>query len=99
MTRVHKFTVAWFFLCFLVLGLLIYKDYGISWDEPIQYKYGQDNFNFVVYKNPSLLKSHEKYYGPVVEFSFVLIQNVLKLSSLRDIYFLRHLLTFFIFYV
>lgn len=93
-----KFVVISFFVTYLILGLNIYNDYGISWDEPIQYEYGQKVFKYVVHKDQKLVKDSERFYGPVVEFSFVTIEKLTKLEDLKDVYLQRHLLTFLIFY-
>ena len=45
-----------FFTIYFLLGLFIYKDFGVSWDEPIQRQYGLDTYNFVHYKNLRLEK-------------------------------------------
>ena len=62
----QKQIVFTFFALFFIIGALIYKDYGMSWDEEMQWK----NNGTVVYdyifhgKIDNLLWGNEKYHGP-----------------------------------
>jgi hypothetical protein len=55
----HLFVV--FALFFLVLGLVIVKDYGVGWDGIFQYRLGEANYK--IYQHPFAPKS-ETSYGP-----------------------------------
>jgi hypothetical protein len=56
-----------FFALFLVVGLAIYRDYGVPWDEYAQMKVGEVNTRYVLNGNPNLLSFKNRYYGPVFE--------------------------------
>lgn len=88
-----------FFVTYLLIGISIYDDYGVSWDEPIQRKYGTDVYNYVVNDDAGLEKNKDKYYGPVFETFLIASEKITDVSDLREIYFQRHLLTFLLFYV
>jgi len=89
-----KTTTIVFFLILLLIGVLSYKDYGISWDEPIQRKFGLAVFNYIFNGSDQMFKSSEKYYGPVFEFILVVVEKVLNLTLEKEIYQIRHLFTF-----
>ena len=93
------FLFAIFYLSFLFTGLSIYKDYGISWDEPISRENnGVLNYKFITTNdNKQLLKSMEKYHGPAFEIFLAGIENIFGLKNTREIYPTRHLFTFLVF--
>lgn len=95
-----SFLVCCFFIAYYLLGLLIYKDYGISWDEPTQRQLGYINFNFIIGRDQqALFKFSDKYYGPIFEIFLVAVERLLKLENPFLIYTTRHLITFTLFYV
>jgi len=97
--RNKSIIVGIFFGLLLLTGILVYKDYGISWDEPIQRTYGEDVFNFILKGDKKLYKNKDKFYGPVIEVSLVSLENILQLKEIRDVYLMRHLVNFLIFFV
>jgi hypothetical protein len=78
-----------FFAFFLVVGLAIYRDYGVPWDEYAQMKIGEVNTRYVLNGNPNLLSFKNRYYGPVFEV-LIWVLN-------RNKVFNRHLATFIAF--
>ncbi len=94
-----KALVVIFFIVLLIVGLLLYKDFGISWDEPLQRDLGKRVFNYVHHQDPKMLRSKDKYYGPFFEYILFLAEDSLQLSTVREIYETRHLLTFLFFYI
>jgi hypothetical protein len=90
-----------FFLTFLLIGLSIYKDYGLSWDENSQWKNnGHANYNFIFHDDKdALLNGIDKYHGPAFELILVFIEKALSLDDPSDIYYMRHFLTFFVFFI
>jgi hypothetical protein len=87
------------FLALLVVGLSIFDDYGISWDERVQRQYGENVYNHVTWGDHSLWTDRHRYYGPVIEMSLYSLEQFLKLEDTRDIFLMRHLVTFLIFSV
>ncbi len=100
-----------FFLIFLIVGLSVYKDYGISWDEPyhrinafVSVKYIADLISpgsFSQFGNyPPLHDYIAKEYGVVFDLFLFAIEII---SGHREngpeLYALRHLFTFLLFYV
>ena len=85
-----------FFSVYLVVGLSCYKDYGLSWDENYQWQgNGYTNYNYIVHNNQeALLKSADKYHGPAFELTLVFVEKVFCIKDSRDVFFMRHLMTF-----
>ncbi|MDO8573432.1 MAG: glycosyltransferase family 39 protein [Candidatus Daviesbacteria bacterium] len=89
-----------FFLTYLSIGLFIYKDYGISWDEPSQRQVGYVNYVYLTGKDKEVLSNFaDKYYGPVFELPLIIMERVLRVEDPKTIYQMRHLITFGIFYL
>lgn len=86
------------FAGFLVLGLLIYQDYGLSWDEPSARFRGILNLQYIVGVNQDLLRYESRYHGPAFELVLIVLELASGLKELREIYFLRHLATFLLSY-
>jgi hypothetical protein len=80
-----------FFLTVLLIGLAVYDDYGISFDEPTQVEYGILTYRFVMKQDPALTGWHGRYYGPFFEILLVMLQSR---GASRDLYLSRHLLNF-----
>lgn len=90
-----------FFTLFLIVGLGIYKDYGLSWDEYAQWHdNGYVNFNYIVHHDKAaLLAARDRYHGPAFELFLVGIEKLFRLNDTREIFFMRHLLTFVTFFI
>ena len=90
--------VAAAFVAYLAIGIFVFRDYGISWDEPFQREYGQEVFDYVFKGDLRLFQNSVRFHGPVFAFLLAVAENLLPLTDTRDIYFMRHLVTFLIFY-
>ena len=87
-----------FFAAYLILGLSIYKDYGACWDEIYQRDFGIKAYNYIVYGDNEYLTIINRFYGPVFQLLAVQMEKTFHPQNLQDIYFLRHLLVFLVFY-
>jgi hypothetical protein len=99
-TNAARAAVAAFFAALLVLGLCIYKDYGLSWDEEMS-RVGNGYLNYTYIRTGDarpLLEGSEKYHGPAFEILLVVLEKLVNHGDVRKIYFLRHLVTFLTFY-
>lgn len=97
----------------VILGLWIHRDYGISLDEPAQRLIGIVNVNYVVhalgfdsilqnthfptFTRQTLMDLHDRHYGVIFELPAALLEFFFKPNEEDQIYFARHLLTFFYF--
>jgi hypothetical protein len=93
--------VVLFFLIYLLIGLSIFDDYGISYDEGFSRSRGIINYNYILKRNhpDQLLYDPGKYHGPAFDIFLVFIEDKLPAHTSRDLYLIRHLLTFFVFYI
>jgi len=88
-----------FFVLFLFLGLFIFDDFGISWDEYIQRYTGLVNFGQYRGYNTAIDTYPDRYYGPIFEVFLIFLEKTFNLSDdLRDVYLMRHMVTFLAFY-
>ena len=103
-----------FFVALALMGLLIYKDYGISWDEPIERLTGIVNLNYIgeffhirwIQNDPvlsansslHLLQYSDRYFGPAFGIISVFLERLLRINDEQQIYFFRHLLNFTVFF-
>ncbi len=94
----NSIVVLLFFVYFLI-GVIIFKDYGVSWDEYIQRITGHVFYHYVAGIDERLLTFKVRYYGPVFEILLVALEKLFKLDDYRPIYLLRHFTTFLIFYI
>jgi len=95
--KTHTFALV-LLAIFFILGLFIYKDYGISWDEPIQRKLGIDNYNYVTRVDKELLKNSDRLYGPSFELFLIILEKISGTKNPQKIYYLRHLATFSLYF-
>ncbi|MDB4915675.1 MAG: hypothetical protein JWM95_3319 [Gemmatimonadetes bacterium] len=93
-----------FFAAFLIVGLLVFQDYGLSWDEIPTRQFGLMN---VEHRVPDLRTldsvrtasgpSYERF-GPFFENLLVRVEKMVQPMDIRGIFFIRHLLTFLVFF-
>lgn len=102
-----------FFAFYLTLGLSIVTDYGMSFDEHWGRENGIINAKYIADKlAPGFIKTHEfcvsckiltEYrdvdHGPVFEIGTTFLEFVLKIKGNHDIYLLRHICTFLLFFL
>ena len=88
-----------FFAILLLIGLAVYPDYGISYDEPVQKAIGMDNLHYITGEDTQLLESNDRFYGPFFEIFLIGTETIFRPASLLETYILRHLFTFLIFFL
>jgi hypothetical protein len=98
-----------FFIALLALGLCLFRDYGVPWDEPQQRLIGGVSARYVLQTvapsrpvPPSLPAQplatfSDRDYGVAFEAPAVAMELLLGLRDSRDVYLLRHLLTYLVF--
>ncbi len=85
------------FFASVVVGLSLYQDYGISWDEPIQREIGTLTYNYVSKGDQAFKSSEFRDLGTGFELVLVFIEKKLHIEDSRDIYLARHLATHLLF--
>ncbi len=106
------FYVYIFFISYFILGISIYSDYGISFDENINRTNGFVSLNYVInflnlnfdispfYKSVPLISEYiDREYGIVFDLPAAAIEVMLGIKNTKDIYLLRHLMTFLVFFL
>lgn len=89
-----------FFLCFFILGLSVFKDYGVSWDESNQRQIAILVAKYVVKNDNTLLNSpHPKYHGPVIPVTLFSLERLLSLEDSKTKVLFWHLGNFFIYFL
>ena len=101
-----------FFLVYLIIGISVYKDYGISWDEPTHRQIAMVTAKYVAsifmpgFENPELAvlpplaESSTRQYGVIFDLPMYVAERLLGYNgSMPEIYYMRHLCTFLLFYI
>jgi hypothetical protein len=108
-TIIKRVVVSLFFILLLIVGAACYRDYGISWDEPrsringgVTVKYlGEKLAPILLTQNvksyPPLKDYVDRDYGVAFEAPAVVLEQILNITDDRDVFMLRHLLTFLVF--
>lgn len=95
-----KYPVYLLFGTFYFVGLIGFKDYGLNWDDFAQRTVGLQNLDYILNGNiDPLLANRDKFYGPVVELLLVLAEKAFGLTDIHDIYLLRHIILFSLFFL
>jgi len=110
--NVIKLITIFVFIIFFVIGLLIFDDYGVTVDEPIERQTSLVNLKFILqdllHKKlpeelsviPELQSYKDKYYGVLLQFPTVLFEYFTNFRyDISSIFKLRHLWTFLNFYI
>ncbi|HYV91113.1 MAG TPA: glycosyltransferase family 39 protein [Chitinophagales bacterium] len=92
--RIDRLLPALFFAALLLIGIFIYKDYGIAWDEPQQRRLGLATWDYVTGTNDDLLHTDNLYHNPFTELLAVLPEKIFHPDGERAIYKSRHLFNF-----
>ena len=79
---------------FLVAGLAMVDNYGVSWDTGNQRFTAIRTVNYVLHDDQNLLLTHDRFYGVAFEAPLLLLtERVLGLEDPRHVYLARHVLT------
>jgi hypothetical protein len=98
-----------FFLVLVAVGLGVFRDYGISWDEPPQRLSGLVTFKYIAERfAPSLLPEAvsrvapldnyaDRDHGVAFEAPAVALEIELGIGDEKNVFMFRHMLTFLVF--
>ncbi len=84
---------------FLIVGVIVLSDYGISADEGTQHNLAKLTADYIVGNNDHLLRAWDRPYGVAFELLLLSFERILGLQDSRSIYLSRHLLTHLFFLV
>jgi hypothetical protein len=82
-----------------ILGVLIAKDYGISWDEISEKEYGWDSLSAYEGEDINWERYNiRKYYGPFyLMFSNIIARNITRINDSWDLYESGHYINYLMF--
>lgn len=83
----------------LVIGLMIFSDFGVSWDELYHLEYGEVVFNHIFKGYPLVTSGDQIFYGPFFDLSAHILMKAFRLEDIRSILLGKHLITFLYFWV
>ena len=86
---------------FLIAGLAIVDDYGVSWDTNNQRFIAIHALNYVLHDDQAMLqKDADRFYGAAFELPLLLLtERALGLEDPRQVYLARHVLTHLFFLI
>ena len=85
---------------FLITGLVVVDDYGVSVDTGGQRLVAINTLNYVLHSDQTLLRFHDRFYGAAFEAPlFLLTERVLGLEDPRHVHLARHVLTHLFFLI
>ncbi len=87
------------FLIALVIGIITNHDYGICWDEFYQRRTAMVTWDYVFNHKQDLLTYMDRQYGVGFELPLIFIEKWMKLTQLKDIYLMRHMVTHIFFLI
>ncbi len=80
-------------ILFFTVSLLVYSDYGISFDELIQHEIGDVNYKYV-FENDNTLDTYlDREYGVGFELPLIIIEKVFNIKKMNHVYTMRHIAT------
>lgn len=104
-SRTLRLATVAFFGAYMLLGLAVFRDYGISWDEIPTREFG---IMYVTHQVPDVQAldalraakgSGYERFGPVFEIILVRAESLMFRADVRTVFYMRHLLTFLTFYL
>ena len=96
----EKLIVSFFFLFFFIIGLFIYKDYGIYWDEQANRWHGLKAARFFLQGNQRYFQEQSRCDSAVFELFLAFIEIFFGLTGgSQSAFFMRHLVTFILFFI
>ena len=96
---IHKYLGLILFVIALIIGVLTYDSYGLSWDDGMQRGTGTVNYNYMFQNDDQLLTWSDRDYGPAYEVLLIVGEKKLGLTDTHEIYLFRHLATHILFLI
>ncbi len=84
----------------LALGLHVFQDYGLPWDEPVQRTLGLQAWRLAFEGNPAYLSNADRHDGAAFEMALFGAERYLGLEGdARRVFFMRHLANYLVFWI
>ena len=78
---------------FLIAGLAVLDDYGVTIDEPIQRRIGLQSVGYLLGDWNALAEDLHRFYGTALEALLAFGERVFDIEGIRVVYLSRHLIT------
>ncbi len=78
---------------FLLAGIAVLDDYGVSGDESLQRRYAEENLDYILGNRDTFPTRRDAFYGATFDLSLLLAERILGVEDSRTSYLSRHLLT------
>lgn len=88
-----------FFFVFFTIGIVAFNDFGIAWDEIHNRDFGKVAYARVVDGPQSNWNEHAIIHGAFFEVILIGLEKIFHLTDSRQIFLLRHAVTFFLFFL
>lgn len=85
-----------FFSVLLTVGLLVFRDYGVHYDEKCQIAIGVTNYRYINQGDTTLMDFQDRYYGSLFELVMVVLFHNIPVPGMI---YLRHLSVFLTFFI
>ena len=85
------------FMVTLILGIIVYKDYGMAWDERWQRAPALLSWDYIFYDKMELFTTESDGHGAGFELLLLMFEKWMQLTDTRDIYMMRHIVTHVVF--
>ena len=82
------------FLLSLVIGLLIFPDYGLSIDEDSQRGIDYHAYEYVMGRNPDYVNFIFRDHSPGFEWPLIFLEKILGVTEYRNIFLMRHIASY-----
>ena len=86
-----------YFALVIIIGLLLYKDYGLTWDEPVQRGIGLAAYKYIHAGDRAYMEMYDKIYGVGFELPLIYLEKLFNLTDTREIFQFRHLINILFF--
>lgn len=85
------------YLSAMIVGVIVYPDYGVSIDEESQREIGLQAYNYIIGNNPEYVKFTFRDHSPGFEWPLILLEKILNITDYREIFLMRHIASFIIY--
>ena len=102
-----KISIVLIFSLLLIVGVLIYDDYGLSWDENYHRGNGFVSLNYIrsllelnIYPGfPDFENYFSAQYGVIFDLPMAYFEKLFLINDSRNYFLMRHLINFLIFFI
>ncbi len=95
----RTWVIVLFFAIYLIAGIFLIDDYGLSIDEEIQRVWGNEYYDLITKKDPADIFIQGKYYGPFYAIILAFQEHLFNLHDSREIFLSFHATSFIFFFI